>query len=405
VSQTRTVLVVPRNLPTGRKESFFRTELRELVSREDAIWVCPARTEGAPDKRLIQGNEDSWIDRPSLIRNLRLLLELPGWRSAVTSLIQALRALDMRSRGRLLLSLPRVIAMAAEARKLGTRRVHALAANHPATVAMLVADAISAEFSFVCHRGDVIGEPLTLLRRKVERSVDIRCIAEVSRSLIVGRTPSAASKIRVNRIGVCCDAHPAPSVSEAKGEKRVLLAVGNLVPVKGHALLLESVAKVRSLGYDVETWLVGDGDERDRLVRIARDLGIASSVTFLGHLPHEEVLKLLGATPGLLFVHPSLHEGQTHEGIPISLVEAMCVGLEAVASDSGGIPELADESGLVTFQAGSSDALTEVLCGVLGRSDAERREARESARRRARALHCVTERAAEEAEALLRPYS
>ena len=116
----------------------------------------------------------------------------------------------------------------------------------------------------------------------------------------------------------------------------LLVAVGNLYPVKGHAVLLRALGELRRSGGIADVpWrlaLAGRGEEEPKLRALAREEGIAEQVTLLGY--RQDVPDILAAAD--VFVMPSLSEG-----LPLALVEAMAAGLPVVVSDVGGVPEVA----------------------------------------------------------------
>ena len=119
-----------------------------------------------------------------------------------------------------------------------------------------------------------------------------------------------------------------------------LLYVGRLVPLKDHVTLLRAVALTRAHHPDVQLWIVGDGPLESSLRKHTRELGLNDSVTFFGE--QADVSPFMLAAD--LFVSSSLTEG-----LPVSLLEAMSVGLPAVVTDVGGMGEIARLSGAVTL--------------------------------------------------------
>src|SRR5205807_2945955 len=87
----------------------------------------------------------------------------------------------------------------------------------------------------------------------------------------------------------------------------VILSVGNLIPIKGHELLLRSVAAIASVHPHVQCRIIGDGSERMRLQELARTLRIADRVHFLGRRPRSEVAAAMKECA--LFALPSWYEG------------------------------------------------------------------------------------------------
>lgn len=166
------------------------------------------------------------------------------------------------------------------------------------------------------------------------------------------------------------------------GDEPLMLAVGSLYPVKGHAVLLEALGRlVRSRS--VPPWrlaVAGRGGEEQRLRRRIEDEGLGGRVHLLGF--RDDVGDLLAAAD--LFVMPSLSEG-----LPLALLEAMHAGTAIVASGVGGIPEAVTTGReAVLVPPGDPAALAAALASVL----ADRRlrcSLSEAARARARARFSV----------------
>ena len=113
----------------------------------------------------------------------------------------------------------------------------------------------------------------------------------------------------------------------------VILSVGNLIPIKGHELLLRSVAGITSAHPGVECRIIGDGSERGRLQELARELSIADRVHFLGRRPRAEVAAAMKQCA--LFALPS-----RYEGLGNVYLEAMSAERPAIACRGQGIEEV-----------------------------------------------------------------
>jgi glycosyltransferase involved in cell wall biosynthesis len=133
-----------------------------------------------------------------------------------------------------------------------------------------------------------------------------------------------------------------------------LLYVGRLAPLKDHATLLQAVALTRAQQPDVQLWIVGDGPLEFSLRKLTDELGLKECVTFFGE--QADVSPFLLAAD--LFVSSSITEG-----LPVSLLEAMSVGLPAVVTDVGGMSEIARLSGAVTLVPSSDpEGMAKALC-------------------------------------------
>jgi glycosyltransferase involved in cell wall biosynthesis len=145
---------------------------------------------------------------------------------------------------------------------------------------------------------------------------------------------------------------------------RLVLFVGHLVPVKGLNVLLRAWATLlreRPDRASARLVLVGEGAEREALVRLAEQEGVADQVAFLGPLPQAAVADWIAAAD--LLCLPSHAEGS-----PNVVVEALASGVPVVASRVGGIPDLVDDgvNGLLV-PAGRPDALAAALATALDR--------------------------------------
>jgi glycosyltransferase involved in cell wall biosynthesis len=112
-----------------------------------------------------------------------------------------------------------------------------------------------------------------------------------------------------------------------EGNQRIIGAIGRLLPVKGHDLLIKAMTCLPS---DVSLVIAGAGPASTDLQQLARDLDVDTRVLFLGH--RDDVHLLL---PGFdVFCLPS-----RSEGFPRSVVEAQACGIPVVATDVGGLRE------------------------------------------------------------------
>lgn len=144
----------------------------------------------------------------------------------------------------------------------------------------------------------------------------------------------------------------------------VLLCVGRLQRRKGHDLVLQALARPGA-PQAARFIIVGDGEERDRLQRMAAELGIAGRVTFTGAVAADELPAYFAAAD--VFVHPNRIEGKDFEGFGIVFLEAAAAGLPVIAGSTGGAPEaVADgETGLLVSGT-DVDELERVLTRLAG---------------------------------------
>lgn len=118
----------------------------------------------------------------------------------------------------------------------------------------------------------------------------------------------------------------------------VLLMVGNLVPLKGHDLVLRALAQYP----EASLLIIGEGGEERNLKNLADELQIQDRVRFLGAMPQQQLPAHYAAADALVLA-------SSREGWPNVLLEAMACGTPVVAARVGGTPEIvaAPEAGVL----------------------------------------------------------
>src|SRR6266566_3583096 len=156
----------------------------------------------------------------------------------------------------------------------------------------------------------------------------------------------------IPQLGVAVPAAP----EHAYHEGLAIGCIGRLVAEKGVDTLLQALALNRS-----ERWrltVVGEGPERERLERLASAQRLAARVRWLGALPPERIARLW---PELdVLVLPSRRLLTWTEPVGQVLMEAMAHEVAVIGSDSGVIPEVIGDAGVIVA-AGDAAALAAEL--------------------------------------------
>lgn len=144
---------------------------------------------------------------------------------------------------------------------------------------------------------------------------------------------TAPKRVQVLRNGVDLTLFRPPERSAARRAlgftRPTLLAVGNLVPLKRHRMMIEALALLPQ----VDLVIVGEGPERAAIEALASRRGVSARVRLLGQLPQDRLAPIYGAADLLLLT-------STHEGWPNVLLESMACGTPAVVSDIAGIADI-----------------------------------------------------------------
>jgi phosphatidylinositol alpha-1,6-mannosyltransferase len=151
----------------------------------------------------------------------------------------------------------------------------------------------------------------------------------------------------------------------------IVLTVGRLSAAeqyKGHDVMLEAWPSIRRRVPDAQYWIVGDGDDRERLESKSRQLGIAGSVRFAGSVSAEELARCYDrcrvfAMPARTELDGPVPRG---EGFGIVFLEAMARGKPVVGPREGAPAEFihSGEHGLLVNPASAEEvarAIVELL--------------------------------------------
>lgn len=152
---------------------------------------------------------------------------------------------------------------------------------------------------------------------------------------------------------------------------------GRLVGWKGVSVTLKALASSPLCDLPVRFILIGDGPEKENLLKQAESLGIGERLIHRAGMPHDELPRWWASAD--IGVFSSVGD----EGFSNSIAEAMASGLPVIATAFSGNPETVGNEGScgVLVTPGDSVALAEALAGLL-RDAAHRQDMGRAARRR-----------------------
>jgi glycosyltransferase involved in cell wall biosynthesis len=143
---------------------------------------------------------------------------------------------------------------------------------------------------------------------------------------------------------------PKPELKNTMSQFIITTGASRVTQRKGLNYLIEAVAQLLPKDPNILVKIMGDGDAKDELEKLAKNLGIENNIKFIGRIPSENT------TPhyqeASLFVLPSLNEGMSN-----AMLEALASGLPIIATDTGGTKELLNdgENGFIVKMKDSSD--------------------------------------------------
>jgi teichuronic acid biosynthesis glycosyltransferase TuaC len=131
----------------------------------------------------------------------------------------------------------------------------------------------------------------------------------------------------------------------------VLLSIGNLIPAKGHDLVIEAVAHLP----DTVLLIIGQGPDQHRLRQLIADRGLEGRVRILGNMEQDALRDYYGVADALVLA-------SAREGWPNVLLESMACGTPVIATAVGAAPDIvaAPEAGVLAAERSTAALLAAI---------------------------------------------
>jgi glycosyltransferase involved in cell wall biosynthesis len=254
----------------------------------------------------------------------------------------------------------------------GVTHIHAHFAHSPASVAMFTGQLTRLPFSFTAHAKDIYTSLPEQLREKIKLACFVVTCTEYNRRHLL--EISNGQRTPIHRIyhgidtALFVDRRTRPQ--EPVPPYRIL-TIARLTAKKGLPTIYRALEHLRDQGVTLSHTLIGDGEDRDKILALIDDLGLAGMTQWLGTQPHDVVLAHFRKAD-LFVLGCEIASNGDRDGIPNVLLESMAMGIPVVATEVSGIPELVEsgKTGLLV-PPGQPHKLAEAMLRML--TDAELR--------------------------------
>jgi glycosyltransferase involved in cell wall biosynthesis len=220
----------------------------------------------------------------------------------------------------------------------GVTHLHAHFAHSPTSVAVFTSILTGLPYSFTAHAKDIYTQDPARLSEKIAGACFVATCTGYNKDYLAKLNPNGTPVHRVYHgidLGLF-DPGPLRACAEPPYE---ILTVARLTPKKGLPTVLRALAALKQAGVGFRHAIIGSGEERGNLTRLARELGLEDHIEWLGTQPHEVVVERLRRAHLFLLGCEVSADGD-RDGIPNVLVEAMAMGVPVAATAVSAIPEL-----------------------------------------------------------------
>lgn len=351
-------------------DTFIKREIRNLQKSGTEVCVISVWTPGgsettpeilkewSPDTHFLlpaKKSSAAWTLFTSLVRfpirffdSLRLALSTsrPGFRGLAYQLfyfVEAVLAADV-------------------IRRKGIGHVHNHIGDQSGTVTMLAANLTKIGYSITFHGWPVFFDAEgSRIKEKVLGATFTRAISYFCRSqLMMFSDCNDLARFKIIHCGLDLDKY---RYRPPKERISSIFCAARLSPEKGLEFLIHAVKLLLNQGQELQLRVAGDGPKKQELIRLTDELELSDRVQFLGFLDEDRIICELQECD--LFVLPSFVEG-----LPVSAMEAMAIGVPVIATNIAGTSELVENgrTGLLV-RPSDSQALSDAILRMISDYD------------------------------------
>jgi len=360
------IAYITAQTPWGKGETFILEEMLEVKHQGIDLLIIPRN----PPKEIFHRDAKKLLENSIWfpLINFKIIVSflktfftrIPFWK-ILENIIRYSRSPIILIKN--LVVFPKGVFIAEMIRKKNIEHIHAHWGSTTATMAYIVSRLTSIPWSFTLHRWDI--KENNMLKEKVRLAKFVRCISEHGKNelfQIIGK--DYQEKIKVVHMGVKTPI----DVSESEEPKGFFTIVtpANLLEVKGHKYLIEACFNLVRQGIkNFQCFFYGDGPLRIKLESLIGEKKLTNFVKMPGVLPHEKLIKMYKNKEIDVVVLPSIITKIEHEGIPVSLMEAMAYRIPVISTNTGGIPELLSNGAGIIVEEKSPKQLAEIILKIM----------------------------------------
>jgi len=244
--------------------------------------------------------------------------------------------------------------------------LHAHFAHSPTSVAMFTSLLSGLPFSFTAHAKDIYTSDPRQLKEKLGLARFVITCTDYNRrhlSRLHDGAPGAISRVYHGIDTGLFSLNQ--EIRQKPAEPYQILTVARLIAKKGLPTVYRALKELQARGISFEHILIGDGEDRKKVLALIENLDLKTQTRWLGTQPHEVVLDHYRKAH-LFVLGCEVAANGDRDGIPNVLLESMAMGVPVVATAVSAIPELVEteKTGLLV-PPGQAQELAEAMLRLL----------------------------------------
>lgn len=243
--------------------------------------------------------------------------------------------------------------------------LHGHFAHSPTSVTMFASLLSGIPFSFTAHAKDIYTSNQKQLREKIAKAQFVVTCTRYNANYLKEIAGPLATPIHCIYHGIDTTLFQSQGARPNCTPPYNLLTIARITEKKGLPTIYRALAKLQGDGVNFSHVLIGDGDDRETILSLIKELGLEGKCIWLGTKTHKEVLHQFRKSD-LFLLGCKIAKNGDRDGIPNVLVESLAMGVPALATNVSAIPELIHNktTGLIV-PPGDSTAMAEGIMQLL----------------------------------------
>lgn len=219
------------------------------------------------------------------------------------------------------------------------KHLHGHFAHSPTSVTMFGSMLSGLPFSFTAHAKDIYTSNPAQLQEKIAKAEFVVTCTNHNTEYLSSLAENSLTPVHCIYHGIDLQMFNQSAGTVQAKEPYRLFTVARLTEKKGLPVLYHALARLKERNIQFEHVLIGDGDDREKILALINRLGLNDQCRWLGTKTHTEVLEQFKQAD-LFVLACQVAENGDRDGIPNVLVESLAMGVPAVSTKVSAIPEI-----------------------------------------------------------------
>lgn len=217
--------------------------------------------------------------------------------------------------------------------------LHGHFAHSPTSVTMFASMLSGLPFSFTAHAKDIYTSNPAQLKEKIEKARFVVTCTRHNSEFLDQLAGPGSTPIHCVYHGIDLQLFTQPERDTKRQPPYKLLTIARMTEKKGLPDLYLALSLLKKKGLQFEHTLIGDGDDREKILAFIDELDLQDRCRCLGTRTHTEVLDQFRQSD-LFVLACRIAKSGDRDGIPNVLVESLAMGVPALSTNVSAIPEI-----------------------------------------------------------------